>query len=389
MKNILVIFGGRSAEHDVSIITGVSIISALSNLPNYSVYPLYIAKNGGWYSFEKLKNIETYQDSNTLKTLLENEKTWSVNFNNGLTLTQLGFFNKPLSIDIAFPAMHGTNGEDGSLMGLLRLANIPFVGCDLEASSIAMDKVLTKQVTSQYGLKSTPYIHFTDPEWTQEQPEILKKINLLSYPLFVKPVHLGSSIGITKVTDPAQLHQAIEVALHFDNKVIVEEAVSNLVEVTCLALGNPPNLTTSLVEAPKWQADFLNFEDKYIHKGGAITKGSHETTIIPAPIDEQLTTLVQELTKQAFICIGGNGIARCDFLINSQTREIFLNEINPLPGTLYMHNWKKSGISPVELVDKLVQLAIEQYENNKKYTHIFNSSVLQTARGGTKKLTQI
>lgn len=384
MKNILVIFGGKSAEHDISIITGITIINALKSIPEYTAIPLYIAKNGGWYTHEKLELLESYQNPETLSVLLNKTQTVSLDFQQGLSLKHTSLFKKPTPIHVAFPAMHGTNGEDGSLMGLLRLADIPFVGCDLQASVIAMDKVLTKQVTEKLGLPSTPYTYFTKDQWQSQKTQLENTLSHLNYPLFVKPVHLGSSIGISKVTDKDKLENAIDVAFHFDDKIIIEQAVPNLIEVTCLALGNESNPQTSLVEQPHWQADFLNFEDKYITKGGAITTGSKASTTIPANIDPELTNQVKLLTLKAFQAIGASGIARCDFLINQNTREVYLNEINPLPGGLYMHNWKKTGISPKELVEQLIHLAEARYQSQQKLNHVFSSSVLQNSPSGQK-----
>lgn len=383
MKHILVIFGGRSAEHDVSILTGTAIIKALRTHANYSVYPLYVAKNGGWYSHESLSDVETFKRSpEDLLAYLGKMKPALLDFTDGLTVRWTGLRAKELQIDIAFPAMHGTYGEDGSLMGILRMANIPFVGCDMTASAIAMDKALTKVVTQAAGLPSTPYVWFTRYQWQQQPEDWRTTVNQLTYPLFVKPVHLGSSIGISKIKTPEELDNALEVAFHYDDKVIIEAAVPNLIEVTCLVLGNN-ELTTSLVEQPLWGKEFLDFNDKYIHGGGSIAQGSQETTKIPAPISPELTARVQDMTKQAIKAIGGVGPARCDFLIDSKLNQVYLNEINTLPGTLYMHNWKKSGVSPSELVDRLVQDAEERFADNKDTTYTFESSVLKNA-GGSK-----
>lgn len=386
MKNILVIFGGRSAEHDVSIITGTTIIKSLESNPEFNPIPLYIAKNNGWYTGDDFKNLETFKDSLKINSLLEKLEPVNLNFKDGLTLIQSGIFNKKTQIHLAFPAMHGTYGEDGSLMGLLRLANIPYVGCDMASSVIAMDKVLTKQITFHSEIPTTPYTYFTKTQWEENSSKLREKINTLSYPLFVKPVHLGSSIGITRITKSEELENAVEVAIHFDNKVIVESAVPNLIEVTCLILGNESNMQTSLVERPLWNDEFLDFQDKYIHGGGSITKGSQETTEIPAKIDEELTKKVKEHTLKAIKAIGGGGIARCDFLINGETKEVFLNEINTLPGTLYMHNWKKSDISGADLVTKLVEFAEQNFKESQALTYTFESSILKNA-GGSKKLS--
>lgn len=223
MKNILVVFGGRSAEHDVSIITAhMPIIDVLKTQPDVKVWPCYIAKDGSWYVDNRFMNLTFFQKADYKDDLSRMPKV-ELRLGDGLEIVWPGLRRKSQKIDIVFPAMHGTNGEDGSLMGLLRMANVPFVGCDLSASVVAMDKVLAKQVTGAQGIKSVPYVWFTRQQWAETQDDYLKQINRLSLPLFVKPVHLGSSIGITKVVSKDELVNAIEVALHYDDKVIVEQ----------------------------------------------------------------------------------------------------------------------------------------------------------------------
>ena len=227
-KNIAVIFGGRSAEHDVSIITAhTPIIQSLLAAGQFDVWPIYIAKDGSWYA-DRAMNDLTYFTKDDFSARLARQKKVRLLFDNGLQIISPGIRSKTIHIDIAFPAMHGTFGEDGSLMGLLRMAGVPFVGCDIFASAVAMDKVLTKQVVAAEGIPVVPYVWFTKNDWETKKDQYKQKIKALHWPLFVKPVHLGSSIAIAKVKDDAALENAVEVALHYDDKVLVEERPSTV-----------------------------------------------------------------------------------------------------------------------------------------------------------------
>jgi D-alanine-D-alanine ligase len=221
-RNIAVFFGGRSAEHDVSIITAhTPIIESLLATDVFEVWPVYIAKDGSWYSDQKMNDL-AYFKQDDLEAILAKQKKVQILFDNGLHIIWPGLIQKTTKIDVAFTAMHGTYGEDGSLMGVLRMADIPFVGCDLFASAVAMDKVLTKQVISAVGVPVVPYVWFTKSDWEKNKEDFKSQISKLKYPLFVKPVHLGSSIGISKVKDESLLENAIEVALH---EIMPDQAV--------------------------------------------------------------------------------------------------------------------------------------------------------------------
>jgi D-alanine-D-alanine ligase len=385
MKTVAVVFGGRSVEHDISIITGQFVLSALNACGQYTPLPVYVAKDGRWYSDQALGKLEFFRDPDFGRRLGD-MKPVSLDFGGGLGIVSAGRLgSKTQPVDIVFPAMHGTYGEDGSLMGLLRMTGGAFVGCDMEASVIAMDKVLTKQVLAEAGLLSVPYVWFTAEDWQKSPDILLDQMKTLERPLFVKPAHLGSSIGITKVTERQRLPQAIEVALHYDNKVIVEQGVECLTEVNCAVLGNQ-NITTSELEQPLTKTEFLSFQDKYMsggNKGGAFS-GRKDSTKIPAPVSQEVAAKIKEQAILAFKAIGGSGTARLDFMVDSKTQDVYLNEINPLPGNLQQHLWKASGVSNVELVTRLVELAQERHIESKKTTFAFESSVLHSS-GGAKK----
>lgn len=382
-KNIAVFFGGKSAEHDVSIITGHKpIIESLLATGNYEVYPIYIGKDGSWYSDQAMNNLSYFKQDN-FENKLKSLKKIGTNFDNGLYINWPGLIPKKVKMDVAFTAMHGTYGEDGSLMGLLRMAGVPFVGCDIFASAVAMDKVLTKQVISVEGVPVVPYVWFTKADWDKNQTEIKDKISKLVYPLFIKPVHLGSSIGISKAKDERELLNGIEVALHYDDKVLVEEGVQNLIEVTLPIMGND-ELRLAAVERPLNKTEFFDFKDKYLSSGGKKGESvNNNYSEIPANIDPELIRQVEEYGKKTYKTLGCDGIARVDFLIDGNSKKVYVNEVNTLPGSLYAHNWKKVGVSSIELVTKLVELAEERFNKEKNITFTFDSSILKQA-GGNK-----
>lgn len=378
-KKIAVIFGGRSAEHDVSIITAhVPIIDALMAAGEFDVWPIYIAKDGSWYADKAMNDLEYFKQDDFPK-LLEKQKKVQLLFNNGLHIIWPGLRSKTQHIDVVFPAMHGTFGEDGSLMGLLRMAGVPLVGCDLFASAVAMDKAFTKQVLSTEDIPVVPYTWFTRKDWESKAEEIEGSIKKLTWPLFVKPVHLGSSIALTRVKTETELKNALEVAFRYDEKVLVEESVPNLTEVTLPIMGND-ELRFGEVERPLNEREFFDFEEKYLsgNKGGGVNTQYSE---IPAQISEELKERVLDLGDKTYRTLGCAGIARVDFLINNATKEVYVNEVNTLPGSLYHHNWKAAGVSGVELVTSLIQLAEEYFSARKDTTYTFNSDILKKAGG--------
>ncbi|MBI3984152.1 D-alanine--D-alanine ligase [Candidatus Microgenomates bacterium] len=377
-KSVAVIFGGRSAEHDISIITGqLPIMQALRAADGYEVVPIYISKAGDWYSHPAFKDIRTFQKSD-LEDFLQNLPKLRLLFDQGLFFVWPGLREKRQSIDVVFPAMHGTYGEDGSLMGLLRMANIPFVGCDLEASVIAMDKVLLKQVAQSAGLPSVKYEWFGINDWQKDQAAVLQKLRGLKLPVFVKPVHLGSSIAISKVGKWEDLANALEVALHYDDKVIVEESLEDLIEVTVPIMGDGNEVHVAMVERPL-KGGFFNFDEKYMHggkkKGGGSANAGYSE--LPAKLPARLYKQIEDMTKTTFRVLGGSGLARVDFLIDAKTGQPYVNEVNTLPGSLYNHNWKTAGISDVELVNKLISFAEARHARQQRLTFTFKSNFLQ------------
>jgi D-alanine-D-alanine ligase len=387
LKTIAVIFGSRSTEHDVSVVTALaSVIKPLELSKQYKVEAVYIAKDGKWYWDEKLKDISLFS-SGKIKDWLHSANPVSVQFDGGMTLVKSsGIAGRKTSrkIDVVFPATHGTNGEDGSLMGLLRMANIPFVGCDMDAAVIAMDKVLAKQAAIAHGLP-TSKMEYADKLSFERQPKAFadRIEKNLKYPIFVKPAHLGSSIGISRAKDRKELENALEVAFHYDTKVLAEEAVNNLIEVTLPIMGNE-ELKPALLERPLTEAeDFFDFDTKYMGQGGKKgakaggTKGAHGYSELPAKLEDKLYQQAEKLGLDVFRALGCSGLARVDMLIDSKSQKVYFNEVNPLPGSLYAHNWRAAGVSSVDLVQSLVRLAEERWQAQQQQNTVFTTNFLQ------------
>lgn len=381
---IAVIFGSRSAEHDVSIVTAIAaVIKPLVLLKKYTILPIYIAKDGAWYADPKLDDINLYT-SGKIDAFLSKQKPIALQLDGGLTVSWKGLKNRSQKIDVVFPATHGTYGEDGALMGLLDMANVPYVGCDMASSVIAMDKVLAKQIVAASRIV-TPQMQFiTSAQFNANPKDFLDAVvENLKFPLFVKPAHLGSSIGISRVTNVQELTNAIELAAHYDNKILVEEAVQNLIEVTVPILGND-ELVPGNTEEPIQGEAFFDFETKYMQQGkgtggktGANKQGAQGYSHIPARLDETLNNACTETAQRVYKAVGCSGIARIDLLIDNKAKQIYFNEINPLPGSLYSHNWRSAGITGVTLVERLVELAIERHQRRQTFTTSFTTNFLK------------
>lgn len=387
MKTVAVIFGGESTEHDVSIITAIAaIIKPLELTGEYQVEPVYIAKNGSWYWDKKLKDVSLYQSGEVDDFMRKSPKVHLL-FDNGLTLVKSSQFagrKQYQKIDFVFPAMHGTHGEDGELMGLLEMAGVPYVGCSPRAGAIAMDKVLSKQVAAANNIESNKWVWFYASDLTKDNRAIEKMINVLKYPLFVKPAHIGSSIGISRVKTPEQLLNALEVAAHYDDKILVEEEVPNLVEVTLPIMGNEEPVP-ALLEQPMITTDeFFDFDTKYMQGGkkgggkkGGGEKGAQGYSKIPADLPKVLYDKAIEVGLAAYKAVECTGISRIDMLVDTRAKKVYFNEINPLPGSLYSHNWLKAGISNVDLVKKLIAYGEERYEKQRKLNTSFSTNFLK------------
>ncbi|MEB2302509.1 D-alanine--D-alanine ligase [Lysinibacillus xylanilyticus] len=351
-KRIGLLYGGKSAEHEVSLSTARAVTGAL-NFEEYEVYPIFITLEGEWRRGERLKKpastIEELQFGGN-DTILENNITDFLMDKDG----------KTVQFDAIFPLLHGTNGEDGTVQGLLEVLNLPYVGNGVLASATGMDKVIMKQLFEIAGLPQVPYTYFIRSEWANEQEAILARCEeKLDWPMFVKPANLGSSVGISKATNRDELVKAIEIALQYDRKIVIEQGIIAR-EIELAVLGNDfPEV--SVPGEIKPVTEFYDYDSKY--------KDGSTVLIIPAELPEDTVSNLQELAKRAFKAIDGSGLVRADFFVTADN-SIYINEVNTMPGftpvSMYPLLWQHTNVSYPELIDRLITLAIERFEEKQQ-----------------------
>ncbi|WP_227939452.1 D-alanine--D-alanine ligase family protein [Alkalihalobacillus deserti] len=385
-----VIFGGMSVEHEVSVISASQAMSAIDK-DKYEVVPIYISKDRAWYTGEQLTNIEEYKD---LKGLLSNvQKIQLQRDPNGKFLLQKDpqpkFGKKYVDeIDVAFPVMHGTYGEDGVLQGFLELLGIPYVGPDVLASAAGMDKSLMKSVVRDYNIPILDFISLYSSEWRVNQEEVTARIEKeLGFPVIVKPANLGSSVGISKAADVNELEDAIDLATSFAAKIVIEKMVTNMKEVNCSVLGDYEHAEASICERVLGNDEFLSYEDKYQSSSSSKgAKGMEATNrIIPADISDEQTAEVQAIAVKAFQVLGCSGVSRIDFIIDLDDNEkVYINEINTIPGSLSFYLWEPTGKSFSDLTNDLIKLALKRERERENLTFSIDSNLFNTQSGGLK-----
>lgn len=389
-KKVAIIFGGRSVEHEVSVITGLQVIENIDR-DKYHVIPIYVDKEGKWFTGDSLLKFENFKNDN-LKDLQEVILSLNPNDHNlYLHPNSIGLFRKKLmdKIDIIFPTIHGTNGEDGTIQGIFELMNIPYVGAGVLASSVGMDKILMKEVFKAQSLPIVEYMWFYRSKWMKNQDETIDKIeNSLNYPLFVKPANLGSSIGISKAKNREELMDAIEIAIRYDRKIIIEKAVDNPREINCAVMGYDDKVIASLCEEPLGWDEILTFEDKYIRSNtkGLGKEGSRR--IIPADIGDDLRERIEELAKKAFMAIDCSGNARIDFLVDEEEK-VYVNEINTLPGSIAFYLWERKGYPFSKLIDEMIEIALKVHEEKNRNMYIYEADLFNKIHLGGSKMDSI
>lgn len=383
--NIAVIFGGRSVEHEISIISAIQCIKAI-DINKYNVIPIYITKNGIWYTGNKLQDIENFKNLEQL--LLSSEKViLSQNTDdNNLYKAKTTLFGrkKIVSIDLIFPVMHGSFGEDGCLQGLLTTTNIPFVGCDVLSSAIAMDKIVTKMILNSAKIPTLEYVWFYSDEWINNKNQVLNKIfDKLDYPLIIKPANLGSSIGVGTANNASELENAVDLAVSMSQRIIVEPKLENLREINCAVLGDNESIEVSVCEEPVKADVILSFSDKYLNQNktniesNSLSGMSGAKRKIPAEIDDKLCQQIQNLAQQAFQIIGCCGVVRIDFMLDTRTNQVYICELNTIPGSLAFYLWEYSNKNFTNLTNKLIDLALKRYRKNNNLISSYNTNILQ------------
>lgn len=367
MKNIIVFYGGKSVEHDISIITG---LQAMENIDEnrYNVYPIYVTRKGD-FVIPKTTNQQDYIDN------IKHYK--KVEFCLGEPYIKVGkIFSKKIKIDCALCCMHGVNGEDGTISALCNLCNIPITCPNMLSSAICMDKIIMKDIFKANNLPCVDYVYFTRTEYENNEQSIVEMCEKLQYPLIVKPANLGSSIGIATAQNKQDLLEAIDVAVCYDTRIIVEKCLTNFREINCSAIGNFEECETSLLEEPKSWKQFLDFKEKYLNSKSADSQNRFDVRV-----DEQTQKQIYDLTKTAFKVFCCSGVIRIDYMYDQQSNKIYINELNTIPGSLAFYLWKHK-YSYSMLIDKLIELAIKQHKHNNNSLYSYNSEVLSKNRQG-------
>lgn len=380
-----VIFGGVSVEHEVSVISAVQAMQAIDK-EKYDVIPIYITKDREWYTGEILKDMDTYTDMDLLKRYTKNVSL--INKNGKFYLQSKGLFKTIVTeLDLVLPIGHGTNMEDGTLQGYLQTIGIPYCESDIAASSVAQDKVTQKLVFQSKNLPMTAFTWFYDVDYTEDQENILKECAKLKYPVIVKPATLGSSVGINFAKDEAELKNAIEEAIQYDKKILVEHAVENLSEVNISVLGDYKYQEVSAIEEVTTIHHLLTYADKYM--GNAKDKPSKGMAglgrKVPAKLEKKMQSEVESVAVKAFKAVGLAGVCRIDFLIDKNDNKVYINEINSIPGSLSFYLWEPKGKKYRELLDEIIKIGIKNYQDNSAKVHSFESNILEGYKAGGAK----
>ncbi len=387
--NVAVFFGGRSVEHEISVISALQAINAF-NKEKYEIIPVYISKQGRWYTGPKLLDIRNYRNMEQLTA--ESEEVYMRPEYGDYNLYKAnpggGLFSKKnpvvAELHVAIPVLHGTHGEDGIFEGVLETIGIPFAGCDTLSSANGMDKITMKMILRSEDIPVVDYVWFTDHQWQEDRNGLMDKIEgKLGYPVIVKPANLGSSVGISKAADRKELGAAIDNACKFAERIIVEHMVERLKEINCSVLGDADEHVSSVCEEPIKSGDFLSYEDKYM--GGTKTNAGMQSSDkrIPADLPVEVSERIRHIAGETFRVLSCHGVSRVDVMIDEKDGSIYVNEINTIPGSLSFYLWEASGISFDQLMDRLVQLALKRKRLQDRKTFTYDSNIFALG-GGVK-----
>ncbi|HCM91350.1 MAG TPA: D-alanine--D-alanine ligase [Lachnospiraceae bacterium] len=389
---VAMLFGGKSVEHEVSVISGIQAILSMDT-DKYEVIPVYMTKKNEMYIGEDIGNIEAYKDINAL--LSRSQRVIMINENGHVKLT--GFpvrkfgKNPEKEIDIAFPVVHGTNVEDGAFQGYLKTIGIPFVGCDVTASAIGMDKFIMKAVLKEGNVPVLDARLYTLSDYANMDTLLDNVEKEIGYPAIVKPVNLGSSVGISVAKDRVELTNSIDDAFRYATKVLVEHAISKLREINCAVLGDENDAIASECEEPLHSDEILSYEDKYVSnsKSGGSKGMASVSRKIPAELSGEKREEIRNLAVKSFKLLGCNGVARIDFMIDEENGKLYFNEINTIPGSLSFYLWEPVGVPYKELLTRMIDLCLKRSRLEESLTFTFDTNILNSAsfggsKGGTK-----
>ena len=385
---VAMMFGGKSVEHEVSVISGIQAYMSMDT-DKYDVIPVYMTKNNEMYIGDSIGDIESYKNIDEL--LKKSQRVIMINEDGRVKLVQypvkkLGK-NVEVGIDVACPVVHGTNVEDGGFQGYLKTMGIPFVGCDVTASAIGMDKYITKLVLKESNVPVLDARLYTLSDYADMESMMNDIENVFGNPVIVKPVNLGSSVGISVAKSRVELANSVDDAFRYATKVLVEHAITNLREINCSVLGDENDAIASECEEPLHTKDILSYEDKYVSNAkGSGSKGMASVSRrIPAELTPEKREEVRELAVRSFKALGCNGVSRIDFMIDADTDKLYFNEINTIPGSLAFYLWEPVGVPYKELLDRMIQLALKRERTEESLTFTFDTNILnQASFGGSK-----
>ena len=388
MYNIGVIYGSRTCEHDVSIISALQAAQALDK-KKYNVTYIYIGREGTWYTGEALADVKFYEhfDPEKVTRVLpagENSKLVLYHLPEKKKLFGGTAAERVAVLDVVMPVLHGLNGEDGTLQGMLELFDVPYTSAGVMGSAVGMDKITMKLLFKGCGFPVVEGVWFDRGRWSRERDGVMDECeDKLGFPLIVKPANLGSSIGINIAHDRNQLEDAIETAAAYDHRILVEKAVTPLREVNCSVLGYGDHVETSELEMPVTQEEFLTFEGKYTRNAKGAGGMASQVRLIPAPISEKAAETVRDLAVRAFRAMDLKGVVRIDFILDKY-ENVFINEANTIPGSLAFYLWEPKGIPFVALVDGMVECAFSAWADRKASVFSHDSTLLANIVHGSK-----
>lgn len=389
-KHVGVIFGSRSCEREVAIISAVQLMR-FADPEKYDIVPVYIDEHGSWYTGEALKEIGTYKPFNPekkgIRKVFPDLSSGSgalLYLNKGSGLLAKDKLEIAARIDVYIVVMHGMNGEDGTLQGLMELANIPYTSTGVTGSAVGMDKIIMKEFFRGADLPVLPGEWYTRREYAEDAPKIISDVSgKLGFPVFVKPANLGSSIGVSRADNEEELKDALELAFEYDRRVLVEKGLDKPVELNCSVLGYDDELLASPIEMPLNQDEFLDFRDKYL--GGNGSKGMASLSrVLPAPIEDSLKNEIEEMSKKIFRLMDCKGVVRIDYMFDRLSEKLFITEINTIPGSLAFYLWEKDGISYRELIDRMIACAEKAHDDRNKTNYAYTSDILKGVSFGAK-----
>ncbi len=384
-----VFFGGRSTEHEISVISASQAMHAI-NREKYDVTPIYITKQGRWFTGEALFDVANYRDTKTLLEKCDEVYMRPVYGDYRLYKVKKPMFGTDVlcNLDVVIPVLHGSNGEDGTFEGILDSIGIPYAGCDVLASANGMDKITMKMILQASGIPVVDYIWFTDKQWARQKDVMIAEIEeKIGYPVIVKPANLGSSVGIGRAVDREQLVEKVDDARHYSARIIVEHMVEHLQEINCSVLGDCDDYETSVLEEPIKSGEILSYQDKYMggSKGSKGMQASQKR--IPADLPAAETDRIRFLAGETFRVLSCHGVSRVDMIVDRDNRNIYVNEINTIPGSLSFYLWEATGLSFDRLMDRLVSLALKRKRDEATKTVSYDGNIFSMGGGvkcGTK-----